>query len=88
MSGLVFRSGVMSTSTTYAVVSGAAILAVFAFVWSSQRVKSKIPLPPSPEAEWLVGHLRSMPPGSDHKVYAQIGAQLKSQSPSNNRIFR
>ncbi|ELU39069.1 cytochrome P450 [Rhizoctonia solani AG-1 IA] len=39
---------------------------------------SKVPLPPSLPSQWLIGHLRSMPPGSDHTYFAKLGKDLGS----------
>ncbi|QRW22858.1 cytochrome P450 family protein [Rhizoctonia solani] len=48
-------------------------------LWIGQRPKpSKVPLPPSLPSEWLIGHLRSMPPGSDHTYFAKLGKDLGS----------
>ncbi|CAE6444281.1 unnamed protein product [Rhizoctonia solani] len=66
-----------STSTTYIVVSGTLIVTLFAYIWQKQRT-SKAPLPPSLPSEWLVGHLRSMPLGSDHTYFAKLGKDLHS----------
>ncbi|CAE6431728.1 unnamed protein product [Rhizoctonia solani] len=68
-----------STSTTYAVVSGTLVLTFFAYMWHKQRLRpSKVPLPPSLPSEWLIGHLRSLPPGSDHTYFAKLGKDLHS----------
>ncbi|CUA78508.1 O-methylsterigmatocystin oxidoreductase [Rhizoctonia solani] len=64
---------------TYAMVSGTLALSFFAYLWQKQRLESsKAPLPPSLPSEWLVGHLRSMPPGSDHTYFTKLGKDLDS----------
>ncbi|KAF8600017.1 cytochrome P450 [Ceratobasidium sp. AG-I] len=65
--------------STYAITSSLAVASFFLYMWQKQRLRdSKVPLPPSLKAEWLIGHLRSMPPGSDHTYFVKLGQDLNS----------
>lgn len=38
-----------------------------------------LPLPPSPKADFLIGHLRSLPSSNEHKVYRRWSEELGSE---------
>ncbi|KAG8796150.1 hypothetical protein FRC12_003741 [Ceratobasidium sp. 428] len=68
----------MSTKT-YAIASGGVLVSFFLYMWQKQRLRdSKLSLPPSLQGEWLIGHLRTLPPGSDHRYFMQLGQELNS----------
>ncbi|KAG8716390.1 hypothetical protein FRC08_009523 [Ceratobasidium sp. 394] len=46
--------------------------------WLSRRRKPTLPLPPSPAAHPLLGHLLSLPSSNQHIAYRDIGKQLNS----------
>lgn len=68
------------TTPTYAITSGLAAASLLLYMWQKRRLRdSKGPLPPSLKAQWIIGHLRSMPPGSDHTYFAKLGQDLNSE---------
>ncbi|QRV81303.1 cytochrome P450 family protein [Ceratobasidium sp. AG-Ba] len=68
------------SSRAYVAASSAVLMTFFVYMWQKQKPRaSKLPYPPSPgEPEWIVGHVRSLPPGSDHRYFAQLGQDLNS----------
>ncbi|KAG9103383.1 hypothetical protein FRC07_010006, partial [Ceratobasidium sp. 392] len=67
------------SNKAYAVASSAVLVSFFLYLWQKQRLReSKLSLPPSMKGEWLIGHLRSLPPGSDHRYFAKLGEELDS----------
>ncbi|KAG8710941.1 hypothetical protein FRC08_016524 [Ceratobasidium sp. 394] len=46
--------------------------------WLSRRRRPSLPLPPSPAAHPLLGHLLSLPSSNQHVAYRDIGKQLNS----------
>ncbi|KAG8689240.1 hypothetical protein FRC08_011036, partial [Ceratobasidium sp. 394] len=67
------------SSKAYVVASSTVLVSFFLYMWQKQRLReSKLPLPPSPQGEWVIGHLRSLPPGSDHRYFMKLGQELNS----------
>ncbi|QRW15419.1 cytochrome P450 family protein [Ceratobasidium sp. AG-Ba] len=52
--------------------------AVLLYILRRLAQPTRLPLPPGPRHFPLIGHLMSLPRGSDHKVYAQIGKDVES----------
>ncbi|CAE6486506.1 unnamed protein product [Rhizoctonia solani] len=58
-------------------------LAVWAlYAWP--RRAQKLPLPPGPKSDPLIGHLRVLPTSEEHRVYARWGKELNSDIISIN----
>ena len=55
-------------------------LCTLAYYVYSKSQKPNLPLPPSPNSDPLIGHLRSLPSTDEHRVYRDMGITLKSQS--------
>ncbi|KAG9091356.1 hypothetical protein FRC07_011869, partial [Ceratobasidium sp. 392] len=55
------------------------VLVLAATLWYFRpRRGDKLPLPPSPKADPIIGHLRSLPTSDEHLVYARLSDELNS----------
>ena len=59
------------------VVPVAAVALCYHYMQSNRR---KLPYPPSPKADPLIGHLRKLPMGNEHIAYRNWGRELNSTS--------
>ena len=56
--------------------------AALTLVYARKQKTNRLPLPPSPKSDFLIGHLRSLPSSDEHKGYQQWGKDLKSEPAS------
>ncbi|KAF8594594.1 cytochrome P450 [Ceratobasidium sp. AG-I] len=54
------------------------MILLLTLIYCSRRHKSRLPLPPSPPSDPLIGHLRVLPSSNEHRAYRDLGAELKS----------
>lgn len=47
-------------------------------IYQYKKRKSRLPLPPSPPSEPLIGHLRVLPSADEHRAYRDFSTELKS----------
>lgn len=69
----------------------AAFLLVFAaaLLWHYQAqlgVKHKLPFPPSPKGDPIIGNFRSLPTNQEHIAYQKLGRELKSALAHENSL--
>ncbi|KAF8594597.1 cytochrome P450 [Ceratobasidium sp. AG-I] len=54
------------------------VLLLLASIFYSRKRKSRLPLPPSPKSDPIIGHFRVLPASSEHRAYRDLGVELKS----------
>jgi hypothetical protein len=58
-----------------------ALVAATCLLYALPRRTRSLPLPPGPQADPLIGHLRKLPTSDEHRVYAQWSKELNSACP-------
>lgn len=72
----------------YVVLAATALWVALTWVYARKKKLFSLPLPPSPKADFLIGHLRSMPSLDEHKVFEKWGKELRSKHIAPLRINR
>ncbi|CAE6385703.1 unnamed protein product [Rhizoctonia solani] len=68
-----------ATSSHISLVATAVTLALASWtLYALPRRTQKLPLPPGPKSDPVIGHLRVMPASDEHRVYAKWGKELNS----------
>jgi hypothetical protein len=66
-----------------------AILVLATILLSSiPRRAQKLPLPPSPKSDPIIGHLRYLPTSEQDNVYTRWSQELKSEPPTDINLRR